>query len=143
MVERIARPPELFYSLARQYWPGPLTLVLPARAILPESVTAGTGTVALRWPVAAFALRLVGGRDAPLTATSANRSGMPSAVTVEEMQAQLGDRLPVMIDGGPLPHRGGSTLLDITRDTPVLLREGPIRFASLQDFLDGRIHLEL
>jgi tRNA A37 threonylcarbamoyladenosine synthetase subunit TsaC/SUA5/YrdC len=67
---------------------------------------------------------------------------MPSPVSAEEVREQLGNAVPVLVDGGLLPSRGGSTLLDITSDTPVLLREGPIRFESLQEFFAGRIQLE-
>jgi L-threonylcarbamoyladenylate synthase len=75
----------------------------------------------------------------PITATSANRSDMPSTVTAEEVQSQLGESLDALIDGGVLPARPGSTLLDLTLDPPVLLREGPTSFESLQEFFKGRI----
>jgi L-threonylcarbamoyladenylate synthase len=142
MVERIARPPKIFYSLAERYWPGPLTVVMPAQSLVPESVTAATGTIGVRWPIAQFAERLINALNHPLTATSANRSGKPAPVMANEVREQLGDSIPVLIDGGLLPARGGSTLLDITGDTPVLLREGPIRLESLQEFFAGRIRWE-
>jgi len=139
MAESVSRPPEHFYPVARQFWPGPLTLVVPSISALPARVTAGTNTIGIRWPAAAVAERIVQRFGGPLTATSANRSGMSSAVTAEEVQAQLGHSLDALIDGGTLPARGGSTLLDLTLDTPVVLREGPIAFESLWDFFGGRI----
>jgi L-threonylcarbamoyladenylate synthase len=74
-----------------------------------------------------------------LTATSANRSGLPAAITPDEVVAQLGDSLDILIDGGRLPVRSGSTILDLTVDPPVLLREGPVTFDRLNDFLEGKI----
>jgi L-threonylcarbamoyladenylate synthase len=142
MAERIARPTRLFYAIAERFWPGSLTLVVPARAVLPDVVTAGSGTVGLRWGDAPFANRLLEARHQPLTATSANRSGMPSPVTASEVKEQLGESLSALIDGGLLPARTGSTLLDITSDTPVLLRHGPVRFEDLQEFLAGTIRVE-
>ncbi|HYR86021.1 MAG TPA: L-threonylcarbamoyladenylate synthase [Terriglobia bacterium] len=139
MVESVSDPNPMFYSVASRFWPGPLTVVLKARPSIPAKVTAGTSTIGLRWPVAPFAAQLMEKLGKPITATSANRSDMPSAVTAEEVQSQLGESLDVLIDGGVLPARSGSTLLDLTVDPPVLLREGPISFESLLEFFKGRI----
>jgi L-threonylcarbamoyladenylate synthase len=139
MAESVSRPPEPFYSLARKFWPGPLTAVMPAASCLPAVLTAGSNTIGIRWPAAVFAEAVLQRFGKPLTATSANRSGMPSPVTAEEVEEQLGDMLDAVIDGGTLPARGGSTLLDLTTDPPVILREGPISFESLSDFFNGRI----
>jgi L-threonylcarbamoyladenylate synthase len=75
----------------------------------------------------------------PITATSANRTGEPTCVTAAEVSGQIGELLPVLIDGGELPARSGSTLLDLTGETPVLLREGPVQYATLEAFLQGRL----
>jgi L-threonylcarbamoyladenylate synthase len=75
----------------------------------------------------------------PITATSANRSGLPSAATAEEVRTQLGESIDALVDGGQLPERGGSTLLDLTADPPVLLREGPVSFSRLNEFFKGRL----
>ena len=75
----------------------------------------------------------------PITATSANLSDRPAAVSAGEVQSQLGESVDVLIDGGLLPARSGSSVLDLTIDPPVLLREGPISFESLQEFFKGRI----
>ena len=129
-------------DLATTY-PGPLTVIVPASKALPDNLTAGTNTIGLRWPVATFATRLVEQFGKPVTATSANRSGMAAAVTVEEVQSQIGDSVEVLIDGGRLPSRSGSTLLDLTADPPVLLREGPVTFESLDDFFKGRLRRQV
>ena len=142
MVERIAQPSDVFRTVAERYWPGPLTLVLPAQPVVSGLVTAGTGTIGVRWPVAPFAMRLIEARQCPLTGTSANKSGSPSPVTADEVSEQLGETIDLLVDGGELPFRSGSTLLDISSDPPVLLREGPVRLESLREFFDGRIRVE-
>ena len=139
MVESISDPNQMFYSVASRFWPGPLSLVVKAQPSIPARVTAGTNTIGLRWPVAPFAVKLMGKLGKPITATSANRSDRPAAVSAGEVQSQLGESLDVLIDGGLLPARSGSSVLDLTIDPPVLLREGPISFESLQEFFKGRI----
>ena len=139
MLQQIASIPEGIHRLAERFWPGPLTMIVPALETLSTSVTAGTGTVGVRWPDAAFALKLIEGLKKPITATSANRAGMGTAVTAEEVRLQLSDRLDMLIDGGTLPALSGSTLLDLTVEPPLLLREGPVSFEALQESLSGRI----
>ena len=139
MAEGIIIGNPLFHKVASAFWPGPLTLVLPAKPIVPATVTAGTGTIGIRWPTAQFAIDLLRRFGKPLTATSANRSGEPSCITAAEVAAAFGDSLPMLIDGGELPDRGGSTLLDLTTSPATVLREGPISFATLNIFFDGNI----
>lgn len=139
----IDAPNPTFRLIAKQFWPGPLTLILPASTSIPSSVTAGTGTIGLRWPRAPFAVSLLGRFGRPLTATSANRSGMPSTTAVVDVRAQLGESIDALIDGGLLPSRIGSSLLDLTVDPPVLLREGPISFETLNTFFEGRIRKQV
>jgi L-threonylcarbamoyladenylate synthase len=139
MTARITSSTPLFNRVARAFWPGPLTIVLPANPQLPAGVTAGTGTVGVRWPIAPFATALVHAFGNPITATSANLSGRPACVTAAEVIEQLGASLPVLVDGGELPVRGGSTLLDLSGAQPVLLREGPISFETLDAFFDGQL----
>src|SRR4051812_4121028 len=131
MAESISKATPRFQDVAQAFWPGPLTLIAPSADAVSRNLTAGTNTIGIRWPAAAFATHLVERFGRPITATSANRSGMPSTVTAEEVRAQLVDSIDALIDGGELPSRSGSTLLDLTLDTPVLLREGPITFETL------------
>jgi L-threonylcarbamoyladenylate synthase len=126
--------------LMDRFWPGSLTLILPATTAVLPVITAGTRTVALRWTDAVFVKGLLERWEKPVTATSANRSGMPAAVTADEILSQLGDQLEVLVDGGTLPARGGSTLLDMTRPTPLLVREGPVALSDLRMALKGNIH---
>ena len=135
MAGRVAAFSDRATALAERFWPGPLTMILPARESVPSVVTAGTGTVGVRWGNAPFAQRLIGAFDRPITATSANRAGMPSTIAVSEVREQLGDSIDMIIDGGTLPSRGGSTLLDLTAVPARLLREGPIAEAELSDVL--------
>lgn len=139
MAESIVIPSKQFRAVAERFWPAALTLVAPAIPTLPSNLTAGTGTVGIRWPLASFATELISRFRKPITATSANLSGMPSTLSAEEVRTQLGDLLDAIIDGGVLPYRVGSTLLDLTTDPPVLLREGPVSFDVLRDFFHGRI----
>jgi L-threonylcarbamoyladenylate synthase len=92
---------------------------------------------------AEFAISLVTRFGRPITATSANRSTMASAVTSDEVRSQFGTSLDVLVDGGILPARGGSTLLDLVSDPPVLLREGPISFENLSEFFGGNIRRQV
>jgi len=123
------------HALAERFWPGPLTMILPALENVPSIVTAGSGNVGVRWPSSDFALRLVRALGHPITATSANRSGIPSSVTAVEVCEQFGESLELVIDGGKLPARGGSTLLDLTETRPRVLREGPIPESELSEVL--------
>lgn len=139
MTESLTNPTPLFRTVAQAFWPGPLTIVLPARNHVPATVTAGTNTVGVRWPLAPFATRLVKGLGGAVTATSANASGQPACVTSDEVRHQLGDSLALMIDGGILPERGGSTILDLSTDVPTVLREGPVSFAALEGVCGGSL----
>jgi L-threonylcarbamoyladenylate synthase len=143
MAESISQPSEMFRAVANKFWPGPLTVVVEAKAAVPDNVTAGTGTIGLRWPVAPIATNLLKRFGKPITATSANRTGQLSAITAGEIRLQFGEGLDAIVDGGSLPVRGGSTLLDITADPPILLREGPISYETLQTFFNGRIRRQV
>jgi L-threonylcarbamoyladenylate synthase len=143
MAETVSVPNPIFYQVAQQFWPGPLTMILPAKAFVSEKVTAGTKTVGLRWPISPWATRLIERFGSAITATSANRSGLPTAVRAEEVRAQLDNSIDALIDGGTLPARSGSTLLDLTGDLPVLLREGPISFERLYEYFRGRIRRQV
>ena len=139
MARKQSRETALFEELAGKFWPGPITMVVSAVPDLSERVTAGSGTVGIRWPAAPLATRLVGRLGHPLTATSANLSGEAPARSATEAVDQLADRVDLVIDGGPSPDTSLSTLLDLTKDPPQLLREGPLSYGDLADFLQGRL----
>jgi L-threonylcarbamoyladenylate synthase len=135
MANRVVTFSDKATALAERFWPGPLTMILPARENVPSLVTAGTGTVGVRWADASFAQRLITAFNRPITATSANLAGRPSTVNVTEVREQLDESIDLIVDGGTLPARGGSTLLDLTAIPARLLREGPIAEAELSDVL--------
>ena len=121
--------PEVALKLVSRFWPGPLTILVPKRADLPESVSASS-TVGVRVPdheVARALLRAVG----PMAVTSANISGAQSPVSAEEVYEQLAGRIPLILDGGRTPGGIPSTLVDCTTPELRILREGPIQLEDL------------
>jgi len=128
-------PPELFFTLARRFWPGPLTLVVPASPEIPLKVTANTGKVGLRWPRALLATSLVEASGRPLTGTSANLSESPACSTAEEVDRQIGDLLPLILDGGPTQGELASTVVDLTGERVRILRPGGVPESELKEFL--------
>ncbi len=114
------------HRLAQAFWPGPLTLILPARPELPGVLLAGGDTVGVRIPAHNDLRKLIRRLGRPLAATSANLSGHPPALTAQDVLEQLGGRIPLILDGGRTPGGRPSTVVDCTGDDPVILREGPI-----------------
>ena len=121
-------------ALAAAFWPGPLTLVLPRAAGSPLSplVHRDAPGVSLRIPGNEVARALVGAAGRPLTAPSANPSGAPSPLTAQEVVAGLGSALDLVIDGGPAADSVASTLLDLTGETPRLLRPGAVGAEAIE-----------
>jgi L-threonylcarbamoyladenylate synthase len=128
---------EPFTELAERFWPGPLTLVLPAREGLAGPVTAGTGTVAVRWTSSILARRVLEAFGGALVGTSANRTGESPAVDATGVLEALGDRLDLVLDGGPAPGGLPSTVLDLTVRPPRLVREGAVPGSRLRRYLGG------
>jgi len=135
--EDLTRPlPEEFYKLARKYWPGPMTLIVRAASRLPLKVTANTGNVALRVPAAKIPVAVVRAAGVPLTATSANVSGAAECTTADGVRHQLGEFIPVIVDGGPSPRSVPSTIVDLTDPAGWRVqREGAIPTQEISDFL--------
>lgn len=117
-----------FDRLVERFWPGPLTLIVRAGSKLPLRVTANTGNVALRVPEAAIPRAIVGRLGLPITATSANLSGMPECTYANGVREQLGDKIPLIIDGGPTARSIPTTIVDISGggNSWMILREGAI-----------------
>jgi len=135
--EDLTRPlPEEFYKLARKYWPGPLTLIVRAASRLPLKVTANTGNVALRVPASKIPVAVVRAAGVPLTATSANVSGAAECTTADGVRQQLGEFIPVIVDGGPSPRSVASTIVDLTDPAGWRVqREGAIPAQEISEFL--------
>lgn len=134
----VCNPPPVFKKVAAALWPGPLTLILRASSRVPEAITAGTGTVAVRWPAAALPRALIRASGSPLTATSANLSGRRAALTAAEVQRQLGGSLDRIVDGGRARRTRPSTILDLSRESTEyrIVREGAVPASQLRAFLN-------
>lgn len=118
--------------LVARFFPGGLTLVVPKAASVPYWVTAGEDSVAVRVPDHAFARSLIRRLGAPLATTSANLAGRPAPVTAPEAQAQLGELVKLILDGGRCPGEQESTVVDLTGPSAVLLREGAVPREALE-----------
>ena len=117
-----------FDRLAERFWPGPLTIVVKAGTRLPLRVTANTGNVALRVPEAAIARAVVDALGLPITATSANLRGMPECTDAASVCEQLGNLVPLIVDGGPTLRSTPTTIVDLSGGglSWMILREGAI-----------------
>ena len=118
-------------SLMDRFWPGPLTLILPAKENLSPYITAGTHSVAVRIPGDSFALRLAQYALFPITATSANTSGNPPAQDAGTVVDYFGDNIDLIIDGGPTKGMLPSTIVDARKGKLEIVREGAIKRAVL------------
>ncbi len=121
--------------LASEFWPGPLTLVMPAREDFPRRVRCDRGTIGVRMPANAIALKLIEAFGGPVAATSANVSGLPDPVDVAEVMEYLDGKVHLVIDGGPTPGNVPSTVLDISVHPPIILRRGKLRIEDLKRVL--------
>jgi L-threonylcarbamoyladenylate synthase len=127
MAERVAcEVSDRARRLAARYWPGPLTLVLPAHPAVPAGLTAGTGTIGVRLSGHPVARALVAALGGPVTAPSANSHGGPSPRTADEVIAAIGTGLDLVLDAGATPGGPASTVLDLTRAAPAVLRPGAV-----------------
>lgn len=136
--EYLAQPlPDDFYTLARKFWPGPLTVIVKAASRLPLKVTANTGNVALRVPSVNIPLAVIRAAGVPLTATSANLSGASECTTAVAVRDQLQDRISIIVDGGPSPREIPSTIVDLSGDEGRwhVIREGAIPRQQIADLL--------
>jgi L-threonylcarbamoyladenylate synthase len=127
--------PESARRLMARFWPGPLTLILPARPELPVSLTGGTGTVGVRQPRQPVTCRLLAALGLPLTGTSANRSGQPPLTEAAQVSGELGPGVSLILDAGPCPGGAPSTIVDVSRTPARLVRLGAIAAARLADLL--------
>ena len=118
--------PKAAYDLAKAFWPGPLTMVLPARQIVPRRTTGGLDTVALRCPDNAVTREIIRLSGVPIAAPSANISGKPSTTTAQHVLHDHDGKIAAVVDGGPCRVGVESTIVDLTEDRPRLLRPGGI-----------------
>lgn len=128
-------PPRLFFKLAEKFWPGPLTIIVPASRQIPLKVTGNTGRVALRWPKAPFAEALIAAAARPITGTSANLTEHPACSTADEVEAQIGDTLPLILDGGQTPGEMASTIVEVNGDRVRIMRPGPVTESQVKELV--------
>ena len=131
--------PESAWRLAERAWPGPLTIVVPRDPRVPKSVTAGLDSVAVRMPAHPVALELIKASETPIAAPSANISGRPSPTRAEHVVSDLCDRIDLVIDGGETFMGVESTIIDFTRDPPVLLRPGPYPVDKVEEIIGSKV----
>jgi L-threonylcarbamoyladenylate synthase len=133
--------PQEATSLARRFWPGPLTLILRRGPRTPPVVTGGLDTVGVRVPGHPLAVALVQAFGGAVAAPSANRFGRVSPTRAEHVRVDLGDSVDLILDGGPCSVGVESTIIDLTSDAPVILRPGGITREELQQFLGRPVPL--
>ncbi|HZX31409.1 MAG TPA: L-threonylcarbamoyladenylate synthase [Rhodocyclaceae bacterium] len=135
-----AHVPDAAWELAEAFWPGPLTLILKKQAWVPDAVTGGQDTVGLRVPGHPVAIELLrrfaaAGTKGGVAAPSANRFGRISPTTAAHVEEELGDRVPLVLDGGPCQVGIESTIIDCSRGEPVILRPGHVTPEVIGDVL--------
>jgi L-threonylcarbamoyladenylate synthase len=122
-------------SLMERFWPGGLTVILRKSAGFPDYATAKSDTIAVRVPDHIVPVMIMKKAGVPVIGTSANLSNLPSALTAEEVEKQLGSKVDLIIDGGKCPGGVESTLIDMTGPEPVIVREGAISGQEIETYL--------
>ena len=133
---------EIALKLVRCFWPGPLSLVLRRSAALPDAATAGQDTVALRVPDHPVPRAIAQRLGAPITGTSANPSGQPPATNAAAVREHLGEAVDLVVDAGESPIGQGSTVLDATGLTLVVLRAGAVSIADISEVSGMPVQVE-
>jgi L-threonylcarbamoyladenylate synthase len=139
--EWAAEVPADAWALAEAFWPGPLTLILPRADHVPDAVTGGAATVGLRVPAQPLALDLLGAFGGGVAAPSANRFGRVSPTTAAHVRADLGTDVDLVLDGGPCAVGVESTIVDLSRGVPRVLRLGGLSVEALSDVLGHEIEV--
>jgi len=134
-VEKIAFLSQEAKKIAKRFWPGPLTLVLPKKPPLPDLVTCKLNSVGVRVPKHDIALQLISLSNGLLVGTSANRTGEKPPLTAHEAAQQLGEGVDVILNGGPATFGVSSTVVDLTSKKLRILREGPISLKEISEVL--------
>ena len=124
-------------KLMEVFWPGALTIVLKKKSIIPSIVVGGGENVGLRMPDHAVSLMIIRTSGAPLVATSANKHGQPSTLEAEETMRQIGNEVDLVLDGGKTKGQS-STIIDLTRIPPLIVRSGPVTMELLENVV-GRV----
>ena len=133
--------PDAAKRLAETFWPGPMTLIFRKSSLVPPETTGGLDTVAVRMPSHPAAQRFIRAAGVPIAAPSANLSGRPSPTTAKHVREDLDGRIDMILDGGPADIGLESTIIDVTEETPVILRPGYIGREALETLL-GKVELD-
>ena len=128
--------PDSAYTLAERFWPGPLTMILPRKDVVPDAVTAGLDTVGVRCPNHPVTLAIIRAADVPVAAPSGNTSGRPSPTRAEHMVEDMAGKIDAIVDGGPCGVGVESTIIDLTCTPPRLLRPGGLPLEALEEVLE-------
>jgi L-threonylcarbamoyladenylate synthase len=131
MMEKYAEVSDLARMLAKEFLPGPLTLILKKKARIKTGIARGISKIGFRIPDNPFCLALVEKFGKPVTTTSANRSGLKTERTAEAILEQLSGEIALVVDAGELPEREPSSVVDLTGNEPIILREGAIPVADI------------
>lgn len=123
------------YQLAEAYWPGPMTMILYHKELVPDAVTAGLDTVGMRCPAHKLCRDIIAAAGVPVAAPSGNTSGRPSPTTAQHMLEDMDGKIEAIVDGGPCAVGVESTIIDLTCNPPRLLRPGGITLEQLRDIL--------
>jgi L-threonylcarbamoyladenylate synthase len=134
--------PPLAYTLAAAFWPGPLTMILKAKDIVPRVTTGGLSTVGMRCPQHPATREVIRLADVPISAPSANTSGRPSCTTAEDVMEDMGGKIEGIMDGGPCTVGVESTILDLTTNPPCLLRPGGLPLEELEEVVGCSIPVD-
>ena len=124
--------PDPAWPLIQHFWPGPLTLIFKATPQVPRIVRGGKDSIAVRMPNHPIPLALMRELGSPITGTSANPSGEPDPVSIEDVRRLLGDKVDYIVEGGPPVAGIPSTIVDLTQSSPRIVRPGAVRYHSLQ-----------
>ena len=133
--------PPIAYVLARKFWPGPLTIILKRKPIVPDETTAGLDTVGMRCPNHPVTLAIIREAGVPIAAPSANTSGRPSCTTAQDVLEDMNGKIEGVVDGGPCTVGVESTILDLTCEPPRLLRPGGLPLEDLERLI-GHIDVD-
>ncbi|MCR5213111.1 MAG: threonylcarbamoyl-AMP synthase [Eubacterium sp.] len=141
-VEKLAASiPDKARALMEAFWPGPLTIILPKKSLVPDTTTGGLATVAIRMPSHPAALELIRQSGVYIAAPSANTSGRPSPTTAQHVMEDMAGRIGAVIDGGPVGIGIESTIVSLTGDIPTILRPGFITKQMLEAII-GQVHID-
>lgn len=138
----VKESPDAAFDLADKFWPGALTLVLKKSAAIPDIISAGGDTVAVRVPDHSVPRQLVNGLGAPITGTSANRSGEPGLTSAGAVREAFSEELELVIDAGEITGGVASTVLDLSGGVPVLLRQGVVSAEEIEEILGEKLSRE-